>query len=130
MLRYITALIAAAFLCLPALAADRTFSWDAPTEYVDGSPLPLEELERYELGCGPVAGERAADVRTWITTPSDTRVEDFGIGTHYCALRVKAITNASQVGDWSAWSNEVSFTVAPPVMAPVAPMNLAVSSSD
>lgn len=109
------------------LAVEKTFSWTAPTEYTDGTALdPLQELERYELGCGPVAGDRSSDVRTWIQGASFQRVEDFAAGEHHCALRVRALVN-DQPSEFSDWSNELTFTVAPG--RPNAPTNLAATDA-
>lgn len=39
----------ALILCAMTAAADqlKTFTWQAPTEYEDGSPLPVEEIASY-----------------------------------------------------------------------------------
>jgi hypothetical protein len=59
--------------------------------------------------------------QSWPASAAVPRSEDFGIGTWFCALRVLSVTNATQTGAWSLWSDERSFTVAPPERRPAAP---------
>lgn len=111
-------------------AAVVTVSWDPPNQYEDGSVLdPLLELERYELGCGNAPDSRAQDVRTWIGDAATMRDEDFPIGVWFCAMRVKAIDSSAQVGNFSTWSNEITFTIAIPARAPLPPVLLGIAVS-
>lgn len=90
---------------LPAVATD--FTWQAPTEYEDGTALTIADLAEYSLIC---QGET-------FTYPGDVMMsmEDFVPGTYICTLTVTA-TN----GLTSTPSNAVTFTVAPPPSPPKA----------
>lgn len=129
-MRRSAAIAAAALLAAsaPATAALKSFSWVAPDQYENGDALPLEELERYELGCGPQAGDRSTDVHTWLASESSSgRGIDFAVGEWHCALRVRAVRNG-ETSPYSEWSNEVTFTVAP--SSPNAPTNLSVTDAE
>lgn len=73
----------------------------APTEMVDGQPLPLADLSHYRLECNGV--EEQMDItgaEQEFTKPPNT------------TCRAKAVTKANEV---SAWSNEYTFPNAPAV---------------
>ncbi len=108
-----------ALVCCTALASEsKRFSWTAPVEYEDGTPLNAADLDSYQIGCGAQPGERDADVRTFSANGATERFETFAAGEHFCALRVRALIG-SELTDWSAWSNEVGFTVPHPAPAPI-----------
>ena len=97
-------------MCVSASAADININWTPPTEYINGTPLAVEEIESYELGCSNITGIYTDDVRTWPSTLINMRTETFNEpGTWYCALRVKALDTFND--DFSEWSNEVSFII-------------------
>ena len=103
----------------------KTFTWIAPTERVDGTPLPGSELTRYELGCGSTPTEPPSVYAQWaITDPLIvTRVESFAPGLWYCVLLVYAVdTNGELASDWS---NQVFFSISMP--RPKPPVDLSVS---
>lgn len=122
--RFLIALILIALftvMATMAFADPVTFTYQPPTEYADNSPLLLEELDRYELGCSQLTGDYSSDIRTWIGTETQPRTEQFIIpGNHFCALRVICIGADC---DWSDWSNEVNFSIGrkakPPVIVTV-----------
>lgn len=93
-------------LPLTAAALTKTFTWTAPTQYTDGSPLPTAEIAGYTITCGtrvlPVNG------------PVTSFVADFTPGSYTCA----AVTRATN-GQVSVPSMSVSFTV--PLPTPNAP---------
>jgi len=119
------ALLAIAVLILigwqPAHAdQDKTFTWQIPTLRDDGSALPAGALTNYDLACDPVSGTRAI-FATWAITDQaeSSRAFTFADGGWYCALRVY------EGAIFSAWSNEVFFSNAPPA----APGGLTVTST-
>lgn len=123
----VLALIVAPTVALAAAAVytvNKTVDYSHPTQYTDGSAIvnPATELETYEMGCGPTSSDRTTVVKTWAAGEPKPRQEAFGIGTWYCALRVKSVTNSTQTGGWSGWSGVAGpFTVAAPTKIPMAP---------
>lgn len=97
-----------------ALSEDKTVSWDAPTEYEDGTPLTTSDLTQYDLTCTGVSAVFPGDVTS--------AIQDFPPGDYTCTLTVTA-TNGLE----SQPSNAVSFTVARPPSPPKAPMILIVT---
>jgi hypothetical protein len=118
---FLGVLVLCSLFSLSAMADSKTFSWANPTEYENGEPLTLSEFVRYDLGCGPVSGDRSTIVRTWIATGTDAREEAFtAVGPYFCALNITATgTVTDNQPATSEWSNEVSFTVAPTKPNPV-----------
>jgi hypothetical protein len=104
-------LCAAALIALPALALEKTFSWDAPTQYEDGSALPAAEIAGYTITCGALVLTVAGPVTSFRA--------DFGPGSYTCSAQTRA-TN----GQTSSASNAVSFTV--PQSVPNAPVDFSV----
>jgi len=95
---------------IPALATD--FSWIAPTEYEDGTPLTVADLDFYQLTCSGQSFQYPGTA----TSSSET----FAPGDYTCALTVAAIN-----GQVSAPSNVVNFSIAQPI--PKAPTGLTVT---
>lgn len=85
-----------------ALAATKTFTWEAPTAYEDGTPLPPAELAGYLLECDDGTSETLSGSLTAL-------MRDFAPGTYSCWMFADA-TN----GERSLMSNTVSFTVPQP----------------
>lgn len=99
-------------------------SWVLPTEYVNGTPLPANEIGEilyvwgtqsggpYEAGSGSVPG---TSLGVDLTRPGD------GVGTRCYKIAAKL---REDLGGWqSDWSNEVCKTVLP---RPKPPSNLRV----
>ena len=110
-------IIVALVLCIVGIAmagiarAATTLSltWDAPTTYTDGSPLPLSDLS-YIVGWGPVsrgtgtAYPHYVNVPTPGVTPVHYDLTSLATGTYFIA--VQAISNSS--GSKADWSNEIT----------------------
>jgi hypothetical protein len=114
-MRIVIALAAVLLLALGPLAeaADKSFTWTAPTTYTDGTALPSAEIANYALTCSP-SGSQAVVPKT------QPLVKAFPPGTYACTLAAVA-TN----GQASAQSNAVNFTVPQP--APSAPTGFSVN---
>ena len=97
---------------------EKTFRWEPPTEYSDGTPLPQSEIASYDIECD---GSLLANVPN---TPLDTDSffappGTFAVGSHTCV----AYTWSTE-GVRSVASNPVNFTVAPGTPGP--PINFVV----
>jgi hypothetical protein len=92
-----------------ASAGTISLTWDAPTTYTDGSPLPLSDLS-YIVGWGPVSRGTGTtyphyvNVPTPGVTPVHYSLASLATGTWFVA--VQCVSNAS--GDKSVWSNEIA----------------------
>lgn len=75
---------------LPAAAAGTaTLSWMAPSQYTDGSPLPIGELSGFVIYQGTSASNLTAVAEVDSRTTTFT-VQDLGRGTHYFAVTALA----------------------------------------
>jgi len=94
-----------------------------PTQNVDGSAIASGELVDVQVGFGNATGNYTliADDTAFatqmqagvVTIPWASLNENLGNGTWFAAARVKTADGAT-----SAWSNEASFIIAPPVPNP------------
>lgn len=88
---------------------EKTFTWQPPTERVDGEALPQAEIASYNIYCDGVETpiwtqpNEPLGTDTWIA-PSET----FARGTHSCFA-----TTVDTEGQESDPSNIVNFTVSP-----------------
>lgn len=108
-------------VAVPAAAQEvtMTLTWAQPTEYEDGSLIGPGELTTYELGCGPVPGDRSIHMRMWMAEDGVTlRSEPVAMGNYYCALRVNATIAGFDPGPPSEWSGEYFFPALPRPRAP------------
>jgi hypothetical protein len=123
-LAFLGVLFLVSLYSMSAMADTITFRWENPTEYENDAPLTLSEFQRFDLGCGPNPGDRNSIVRSWVATAATMRAEQFPVpGQYFCALNLTALGAATEnMPRSSAWSNEVSFTVAPTIPKP--PQNL------
>lgn len=80
-------------------ASSHAATIQAPTEMVDGTPLPLADLSHYILECA------GAEEQLAITGPEQT----FNKAPN-TSCRAKAVTKAGEV---SAWSNTYKFPNVP-----------------
>jgi hypothetical protein len=124
-LGFLVTLFVMGVLCLmafPSLAQAevKTFTYVAPTQYTDGTPLPLSDFN-YTLECGNVPGS-ASLTESWSAGPLSRQV-DIPPGIWYCALKAITTASAQYPNRESMRSNEVNFTVP---ADPEAPTNLAV----
>jgi hypothetical protein len=99
--------------------------WVNPTEYEDGTPLPLQQFQRFDLGCGTPR----VVVSTWIDTSTTTRTVPnnlFVRGDNECALRIAVVGSPVTGGQvaTSDWSNSVNFDV--PTTVPRPPTGLTI----
>jgi len=92
----------------------KTWFWDAPTEYENGSLIPGGDLINFRLYCGMIEGGPypASKIFEMQVAPS---IEDMDFvvaglpGMYYCVSTVESLAHMTISGD----SNEVNFTVAP-----------------
>lgn len=94
-----------------------------PTQNTDGTAIASGELSDVQVGFGTATGnytliadDTAFATQTQsgvVTIPWASLNENLGNGTWFAAARVKTSDGAT-----SAWSNEASFTIAPPVPQP------------
>lgn len=106
------------FLLLPAVAGAKSLYWEPPTTRVDGTALPLAEIQHFDLcasrvaGCvqGPVILEAGPD---WNSVP----IEAFDLppGTWYFTIRT-----VDTDGLVSEWADPVSHTIVAPPSPPTA----------
>lgn len=90
-----------------------------PTQNTDGTAIPTGELVDVQVGFGTATGnytliadDTAFATQTQagvVTIPWASLNENLGNGTWFAAARVKTAD-----GVVSAWSNEATFTIAPP----------------
>lgn len=106
------AFVLAAFLTLPALAqvsgtGTATLTWMPPTQYTNGDPLPLSEIERYTIYWGTESGEytESLDVENGAVQSREIDLTVTGPTTFYFAM------SAWAHGLESDLSNEVSKTI-------------------
>jgi len=121
-MRYLNLIVVMVLACQCVHAATVTITWDHPTQYVDGTPLPSGALTatRIEWGTcngtsfGTRAGERI------VPYPAATTTIDLAPGTH--CIRAYSRTASAE----SSPTNTLVHTVLPP--APQPPSNLRVSA--
>lgn len=98
-------------LCLPLTVTwavgEKTFNWTPPTQYVDGTNLPQDQIASYDIECD---GQLLVNVPN---TPLNTDTYEappgtFATGTHTCVAFTITVE-----GERSDPSNAVNFTVAP-----------------
>ncbi len=97
---------------------EKTFTFTAPTEYEDGTPLTQQEIASYDIECDGSLLVNLLNIplnREEYIAPPGT----FAVGTHAC----EAYTITTE-GIRSGPSNTVNFTVAPGVPGP--PINFVV----
>jgi hypothetical protein len=92
----------------------KTWSWEGPTEYENGFPIPTSDELSYRLLCGVSEGGPYDRMEMLLDTPSPS-VQDMGAlvennpGTYYCvSTATSSVWNLT-----SEYSNEVNFTVLP-----------------
>jgi hypothetical protein len=94
----------------------KTFSWKAPTARTDGSPLRINEIQKYIIGCSKQTGQYD-DLRA--EAPGNVTTQQiansfFGHGDFFCTMRT--VDTADREGPWG---NEVTFNI--PIPPPRAP---------
>ncbi len=101
--------------CL-VLAATRQVSWDLPTEYEDGTPLPASEIASITVSCD------SGDTFTFQGAVTGGDI-DLPPGVHTCEARALAVN-----GEESAPSNSFTRVIAQP--RPNPPSNFFISNAD
>lgn len=96
-------------------------SFDAPTQFTDGTPIPAGTIARYEYGFsqtpgGPYSRLVADSTLETGKQTHDLNLSGFSFGQWYAAGRA-----VSKDGPVSAWSNEAAFEVR--AKTPEAPAN-------
>ncbi len=119
----VAAFVALLFFATAVLAAEAELSWTPPTQNTDGTPLT--DLAGFNIYGGTVQGGPYGDVSITINNPTWTTftVPGLAAGTYYFVIT--AFNNANPVEE-SAFSNEASKVVLPPV--PMPPSTLTVSN--
>lgn len=98
------------------MANPTQFTWVIPTTNTDGSAVAAGEITGYTLGVGTVSGTYS--ISTPIANPAATSEPIASLsqvlapGTYFAAIR------AESTGGPSAYSNEVTFSIAAPVPNP------------
>lgn len=102
-----------------ALADVKTFTYQLPTAFDDGSPLTAAQLAGVNVRCGrATGGPYATYVSPLIPPASTTHQNDFAAGAWFCVATATATAAAG--GKTSVFSNQATFTVAPAPRAPAA----------
>lgn len=120
-LMFVVALLAAGLSYAQQALNDR-LSWQAPTEYTDGSAIAAGDLVSYTISCGSQSGNYVLTMVVPGDTTQATRDElmaSMGLmlgANYYCALQA---TTANELT--SAYSNEVFFNL-PDTRVPNAPV--------
>lgn len=102
--------------------------YQIPTSNTDGSPLAISDIKQIDIGLGTTTGQYPTIFADTTFTPdgdgfSDEPLSRFGNlapGTYFLAART-----VSNQGIMSAWSEQVSFTVEPPVPNPPTALSVA-----
>lgn len=116
MKRFLQAVVLAVLLGSLTIQADpwKTWNWEAPTEYENEMPIPVEDDLSYRLKCGSAQGGPYDMYETLLNEPPPD-IQDMGPlvgnqpGTYYCV----ATATSSLHNTESEPSNEVNFTVLP-----------------
>lgn len=100
------------------------FTYDAPTQDVDGNPFPASKIAKYQIGVGQTSGvyPQIFDDVEFENGKQSTPITLLGVlafGQWYAAARV-----VSTDGKTSAWSNEAAFVLE--AVTPEAPANFTV----
>ena len=105
------------------MTSPTTFTWTDPTTNVDGSPIAAGEITGYEIGVRPSTGTVGTYPTRTPVTGGATVSEAFSAiaGTLQPGSYAAAVCALGAVN--SAWSNEVTFTIAAPPPTPSAPTN-------
>lgn len=98
----------------------KSVSLTLPTTNTDGTSLASGDLTDVQIGFGTATGTytltaddtsfAAQTANGVVTIPWSSLGENLAPGTWFAAARVK-----NKEGQTSAWSNEASFTIVPPV---------------
>jgi hypothetical protein len=90
-------------------------SFTAPAQYTDGTAIPAGAIVKYQYGFGQVSKTYTIVVDDTDLTPSSGKQtgslpNNLAFGNWFAAAR--SVTKDGAVSDWS---NEVPFSVAPPI---------------
>ena|ERR1041385_1023948 len=105
-----------------------TITFDAPTKFTDGTPIPVGTISRYEYGFGQVS-------RIYPLIKPDTDMTPDAQGKQQAPVSIAgqlafgqwfgAARAVTKDGAISPWSNEAAFTIDP--KTPEAPANFSVA---
>lgn len=73
------------FPAVAAVTADVTAEWDAPTEFADGSPMSIDQIEGYDLAC-TFEGDTVLQASLDNDATSYTETLQLEDGTYTCTL--------------------------------------------
>jgi len=96
---------------------EKTFDFEAPTQWTDGSPLTLAQITRHVLSCAPAVTGMDLVVPASVTSFA----RRFPPGTFTCYLQTRATMTGEAESQISDPSNSVTFTVSQPILKPRAP---------
>lgn len=104
-----------------------TITFDAPTRFTDGTPIPVGNISKYQYGFGQTSRQYTLVVDDTNMTPDENGKQDapltiagaLAFGQWYAAARA-----VSKDGPVSAWSNEAAFELR--AKEPEAPANFSV----
>ena len=106
------------FFALEARAQEeKTFDFEAPTQWTDGSPLTLAQITRHVLACNPMP----AGVEPVVAASATTFTRRFPPGTYTCTLQTRATMGGDSESQISDPSNAVVFSVGQPILKPQPP---------
>lgn len=96
------------------LAEDNSLTWNAPTTYEDGTPLPIEELQEFRIYVQvfPLTADLANEARSYefldSVEPTSTNYTHTNLTNGiYCYVSTAVATNGAE----SVYSNEACKTV-------------------
>ena len=71
-----------------AFAASITLTWVAPTQYIDGTPLPIANIKQFNVYWGTSAGvyPNSVSVTSGIQSAMTYTLSSFATGTYYYAI--------------------------------------------
>jgi hypothetical protein len=117
------ALLILALFPLQLIAGEAIVSWEHPTQYVDGTTLPLSSIARTELEYGKCNTAKdgflaaPAPVIVPVAAPATTRtITSLGAGDWCVRARTVSTVATDGISDWTnmAWKT-ITMKVGPPV---------------
>lgn len=117
----------ALILCLltaaPAFGGEAVVSWEHPTQYTDGTTLPITAIARTELEYGKCNGTTdgflasPAPIILQVAAPATTRtISNLGAGRWCVRARTVGTSATDNTSAWTfmAWK-EITMQIGPPV---------------
>ena len=110
-------------LPMQLLAGEAIVTWDHPTQYVDGTPLPGSSIARTDLEYGKCNATRngllatPAPVILQVAYPAATRtISSLGAGEWCVRARTVATSATDNTSEWTAFAwKAITMQLGPPV---------------